>query len=393
MACTAATSAVEEEEEGCEGTKTLGQLSALVIFFICLALGTDVTIDSAKATLREKKKAVLIGWCSQFGFMPLICYAFCHLFEYPDAIAIGCILTGSAPGGTTSNLAAFFSLGDVTLSIIMSVASTACSLFMLPVLVAVYIETSFSSDEVKIDWMVLILSLLLILIPVGMGMALRAYNTKMKVYCCGWFRCDEGIMVWQFVAKLGTLLGTFILLFLVLWGVAQEDDVMSSGWDLWVPAFMLQPLGFIFGYGVSSMTDLNRPEKRTVSLETGMQNYAVPIAICTLNWGDDCGVLRDTLRFPILATVMYVVTSVGMVLFYRFAHAFNDPPGTRPASDDEANSSCVCCCCGDGACCGDGVPSRRLGSVGYREPEPKLATVGNQPAPQVTHKFTDHSEV
>ena len=86
-----------------------------------------------------------------------------------------------------------------------------------------------------------------------------------------------------------------------------------------------------------------------------------------------------------------------MVIYYRAVHAANDPPGTRPPVADVP--ICICCCCQS---CGDGIPSRRLGSVKYREPATecgkaasKTKAIANQPqaAFSTPHTLTTVTEV
>ena len=75
------------------------------------------------------------------------------------------------------------------------------------------------------------------------------------------------------------------------------------------------------------------------------------------------------------AVFRYVVTSVSMVACYRAVHAANDPPGTRPPVADVP--ICICCCCQS---CGDGIPSRRLSSVNYREPAAECGKAASKKA-------------
>lgn len=73
----------------------------------------------------------MIGWISQFGFMPLFAYAVARAFEYDTMLAIGFIICGCAPGGSTSNLLTSLVHGNVALSMAMSAASTLCASFMV----------------------------------------------------------------------------------------------------------------------------------------------------------------------------------------------------------------------------------------------------------------------
>ena len=85
------------------GLDTLTILILVLYFAISLGLGATLHSDYFRDICRMKKRAFLIGWCSQFGFMPLMAFAASHIFSLPIEHATGVILCGMAPGGSTSN--------------------------------------------------------------------------------------------------------------------------------------------------------------------------------------------------------------------------------------------------------------------------------------------------
>lgn len=113
--------------------------------------------------------------------------------------AIGMILIGCSPGGTTSNVFTYWSKGNVALSITMTFFSTICAFFMLPLLIFLIVQQSFA-QSVTIDFVSIVLSLLLVVIPCTMGVLLRMYNTETKV-------CDK--FIWEWTALFTSVCGTF----------------------------------------------------------------------------------------------------------------------------------------------------------------------------------------
>lgn len=81
------------------GMDTLAVITLLVVCFIALATGTTVTTTGLRAVWREKKRAFLIGFSSQFGFMPLMAFAFAKWLSFDTMTAVGVVLIGAAPGG------------------------------------------------------------------------------------------------------------------------------------------------------------------------------------------------------------------------------------------------------------------------------------------------------
>jgi hypothetical protein len=105
-------------------------VSVLFIFCAMMAMGATLTLDEFRRVFREKKKGVVVGWCCQFGIMPLLSFAFAKAAGFGTLTSVGLILCGCAPGGSTSNLFTYWARGDLALSITMSTCSTAAAIAM-----------------------------------------------------------------------------------------------------------------------------------------------------------------------------------------------------------------------------------------------------------------------
>ena len=110
-------------------TKLLG----VMMMVIMLGMGASLTFkDFAIAFL--KPAGILVGFVCQYGIMPFLGYAMALLLGLPSALAIGLILMGCMPGGTTSNIFTYFSKGALALSIMMTICSTLAAVLMVPLL-------------------------------------------------------------------------------------------------------------------------------------------------------------------------------------------------------------------------------------------------------------------
>ena len=58
---------------------------------------------------------LLIGMLSQFCVMPLVAFALGYAFDLSPESHISLIIIGCTPGGTTSNLFAYWAGGDTSL--------------------------------------------------------------------------------------------------------------------------------------------------------------------------------------------------------------------------------------------------------------------------------------
>src|SRR5699024_10398986 len=89
-------------------------LLGIIMFGMGLTLRPVVLVVIAKRPL-----SVLIGLVSQFVIMPLIAVLTVWILRLPAEIAVGVILVGCTPGGTSSNVVSYLARGDVALSVTM----------------------------------------------------------------------------------------------------------------------------------------------------------------------------------------------------------------------------------------------------------------------------------
>jgi BASS family bile acid:Na+ symporter len=99
-------------------TRLLGVMMALIM----LGMGASLTFRDFLIALR-KPKGVLVGLLCQYGIMPFLGCALALVLGLPPALAVGLILMGCMPGGTTSNIFTYFSKGALALSIMMTSVS------------------------------------------------------------------------------------------------------------------------------------------------------------------------------------------------------------------------------------------------------------------------------
>jgi len=118
--------------------------------------------------------------------MPLISYLLVVLllfqfFPVDDValIALGALLMGSVPAGTTSNIFTYFSKGNLALSVIMTANSTLWAIVMTPLVIWIYGRALFPpGSEVEIPTRNIVLTLGILLIPVVLGMLIRRYSAN-----------------------------------------------------------------------------------------------------------------------------------------------------------------------------------------------------------------------
>lgn len=142
---------------------------------VMLGMGLTLTFkDFGEVT--KNPKAVIIGVVLQYVVMPVIAFLLVQAFRLPPDLAIGVILVGCCPGGTSSNVMTFLAKGNTALS----VACTTLSTLLAPILTPIVFYL-FASQWLQVDASGMFVSVLkMVLLPVFIGLIIRSFF-KQKV--------------------------------------------------------------------------------------------------------------------------------------------------------------------------------------------------------------------
>ncbi len=291
-------------------------LLALMIFSIMFGMGASLTLDDFRTVLRYPR-GILIGFLSQFGLMPFFAYSLAVFLDLSPAYAISIILIGCLPGGTTSNMFAYFARGSVALSIAMTTASTIMALLMMPVLLEFYtgeftrqiseeMIAAGTGTEFVIPTGNIIGSLVLVLVPVGLGMWLRAKS-----------------QIWAKTAEdTAGFMGIIVIIFLIATAFIRHTGLLlQTPKEIYIAAIAVGILGFLFGFWMSRLFRLSPIFQRAISLETGIQNGPIAFAIILLSFTEP--IQSQMLWLAILYSTFIVITSSFITLWYRRVGKFD----------------------------------------------------------------------
>ncbi|TGL51198.1 transporter [Leptospira meyeri] len=265
-------------------------LFASMIFFLMVAMGTTLTLENFKKAI-QSKRPLLIGMLSQFGFMPLIAFALSNIFGLSPLFSVGLILVGCTPGGTTSNLLTYYAKGDVALSISMTITSTILAAVMMPFLFWLYCS-GFNAEQIQIPFKSIIGSIIILIIPVLVGIKIRSSNQRLALK----------------IEKIGSILGILMILFLLIVMIPKNIELLNkTTWEMYISAILITVLGYFFGYAFSKFLNLTERQSTTVSLETGIQNGPLTIAVILLSFSESQ--INEILWMPLLYALFVPVTS------------------------------------------------------------------------------------
>lgn len=231
-----------------------GDVQALVLGFIMLTMGLTLRPADFRI-LAARPLDIGIGALAQYTIMPLVAWVLVECFQLPRGIAAGLILVGCCPGGVSSNIMSFLCKGDVAYSVGMTTASTLLAPFATPMLML-----WLAGESIEVDAAGMFRSILFVtILPVGIGAICNGKwgrNATYAEFC--------KIMPGFSVIGLACIVGGVT--------AAKGASFFSSGALIFLTVFLHNTLGYALGYMVGKCTRMNRPKRRTLSIEVGMQN-------------------------------------------------------------------------------------------------------------------------
>ena len=278
-------------------SETETRLLGVMMMVIMLGMGASLTFKDFAIALR-KPAGVAIGLLCQYGIMPLLAFLLAKSLALPPAYAVGLILMGCMPGGTTSNIFAYFSKGTLSLSILMTISSTIVAIVMVPLTLAFY------SSGIEGQWQIprenVIQVLFVLLVPTLLGVALRKWNAN----------------VGAVIEMLGGLLGVVVILFLIVsWVPRNWPLLLETGLPVYTASVGLGLAGFLLGYALSRTLRQDTRRARTIALETGIQNGPLAVLIVLLTFSGEQQ--QQVLLIPVLYSLFIVLTSAAVTVWFR----------------------------------------------------------------------------
>lgn len=276
-------------------TKLLG----IMMMVIMLGMGASLTFKDFRIAFR-KPQGILVGLLCQYAIMPLLAYVLAIGLGLPPALAIGLILMGCMPGGTTSNIFTYFSKGTLALSIMMTVCSTLVAVAMVPTLLTFYSELIGLPSEYTVPAGNVAQVLVVLIVPTLIGMVLRKWNPN----------------VGATIELIGGFLGIVVILFLIVTWVPRNHTLLATTpGAVYFASIGLGLIGMALGWALSRGLRQDPRRSRTIALETGIQNGPLAVLVVLLTFSGD--MQQQVLLIPVLYSLFIVLTSSAVTVWFR----------------------------------------------------------------------------
>ncbi len=224
-------------------TSWVNYLLGIVMF------GMGLTLKASDfAEVFKHPKDVVLGAVCQFTLMPLIAFVLCKVFRLPTELAVGVILVGTCPGGTSSNVMTYLSHGDMT-----------------PLLTLLY-----AGQTVDVNVGAMFLSVLrVVMLPIVLGLVVNHFFGKFT----------------EKAAKALPLVSTTAIVMIVAAVVSVNSARLMTVGGLIVAVVVCHNLlGYLTGYLVAKVLRLDTTKCRAISIEVGMQNSGLATSLATTHF-------------------------------------------------------------------------------------------------------------
>lgn len=250
----------------------------LTLALMVLGLALDIRPRDFLKVLKSPK-APAIGLAAQFILLPAFTCGLTLLLDLPAGIELGMILVAACPGGALSNFITHMSGGNTALSISITAISSAVAVVMLPINFMFWASVNPVANKLLLNINVsgtdIIQTLLLVLVaPLALGFIIQHFYPSMA----------EKI---HRVLKYLSMVALFLFIFIAV--MANYQHFLSQFWILFAAVLAHNILAMGTGFATSSIGGLPIADKKAVTLEVGMQNSSLAIAIVFSQFNGEYG--------------------------------------------------------------------------------------------------------
>ena len=238
---------------------------SLLLGIVMFGMGMTLRGSDFRRIL-EHPRDVCIGVLAQFTVMPLLAWLLAKGFALSPDLAVGVILVGTCPGGTSSNVMTYLARGDVALSVSMTMTTT-----LLAPLVTPFLTWQLAGAWVEVSFTAMMLSIVkVVILPIAAGVAMNALFADTV----------------RRVVKLLPLVSITAIL-LIVGGVvaASAARIMETGLLVMGVVICHNLLGYAIGFALARAFHMDMPRAKAIAIEVGMQNSGLAASLAMLHFG------------------------------------------------------------------------------------------------------------
>ena len=235
-----------------------------LLMIVMFGMGLTLKLEDFKVVF-TRPKDIIIGAIAQFTIMPLLAFLLSIIFKLPPELAVGVILVGTCPGGTSSNVMTYLAKGDVALSVGMTSVSTILAPFATPLLTLLY-----AGQKVDVNAVSMFVSIVqVVILPIALGFIINKFFYKFT----------------NSIKEILPLISVLAIVAIVAAVVsANSQRLMQVGYLVIIVVVLHNCLGYLLGYLLGKLFRLNNAKCKAVSIEVGMQNSGLATSLAATHF-------------------------------------------------------------------------------------------------------------
>lgn len=244
----------------------------IALAFIMFGVALDIKKKHFQDLVKNPKPA-LVGIFSQVVVLPGLTFLLILVLNPPPSVAMGMILVSACPGGNISNLISSLAKANVALSVSLTAFSTLSSTLITPANFALwgglyvnyYEHGKHLNIPVEIDFLQMFYTVFLLLgLPLLLGM---------------WFSYKFPKRTKRILTPVKTASVIIYMVFIVGALYANRNFFGEFIVAIGIIAFFFNLQTMFTGYFVATVSRLSRLDRRTVTIETGIQNSGLALVL------------------------------------------------------------------------------------------------------------------
>jgi len=219
--------------------------------------------------LRAYPKSALAGVLSQFFILPLLTFLIVLALQPHPALALGMILVAACPGGNISNFISSISGANVSLSVGLTGLATLITPIMTPLNFDLWARLTPGTESLLQSFSISFVDilqtvLLLLIIPLILGMGCRIKFPKLT----------------QIIERPIRIISVLILFAFIGVALANNFDAFKAYLEaVFLIVLIHNAVAFSSGYLTATAFKAPKADRRSISIETGIQNSGLGLII------------------------------------------------------------------------------------------------------------------
>ncbi|MBN1820265.1 MAG: bile acid:sodium symporter family protein [Prolixibacteraceae bacterium] len=246
----------------------------LTIAFVMFGVALDIKWANFKDVILKPKSAIT-GVISQFILLPLLTFVLILIIRPIPSVALGMILVASCPGGNVSNFMSAVARGNIALSVGLTGFATLVATILTPANFALWgglyikIYNAAGSGDLlrplEIDFMQMLQTVFILLgIPVVLGLLVANYFPRLTS------KIKKPLRQLSFIIFIGMVIALL---------AANFTHFLKYVHLVFLIVLVHNALALGTGFGFSSLMRLPGIDRRSITIETGIQNSGLALVL------------------------------------------------------------------------------------------------------------------